>query len=56
MLDGKLWGPESFCRERGEQEGRVLDLRAPAGCAQISSKDFWDGFASSASKRISARA
>ncbi|XP_019401699.1 PREDICTED: lysine-specific demethylase hairless isoform X2 [Crocodylus porosus] len=48
MLDGKLWGPESFCRERGEQEGRVLDLRAPAGRAQISSKDFWDGFASSA--------
>ncbi|XP_075580301.1 lysine-specific demethylase hairless [Pelecanus crispus] len=47
-LEGRLWGPESFCPAGGEQAVEVVNLRAPASRVRMSSREFWDGFAASA--------
>ncbi|CAM5177911.1 unnamed protein product [Eretmochelys imbricata] len=47
-LKRNLWEPESFCHEQREQEVQAVNLRSQPGWTRISSKDFWDGFASSA--------
>ncbi|XP_067386374.1 lysine-specific demethylase hairless isoform X2 [Emydura macquarii macquarii] len=47
-LKGNLWEPESFCHKQQEQEVQAVNLRSQPGWTRISSKDFWDGFASSA--------
>ncbi|KAK4808224.1 hypothetical protein QYF61_006809 [Mycteria americana] len=47
-LEGRLWGPESLCPARGEQAVEVVNLRAPASRLRMSSQEFWDGFAASA--------
>ncbi|XP_067168370.1 lysine-specific demethylase hairless [Apteryx mantelli] len=49
-LDGRLWGPESFCPAGGEQEVEAVNLRAQPRRVRISSKEFWDGFAASAAR------
>uniref|UniRef100_A0A8C0IYW0 Lysine-specific demethylase n=1 Tax=Chelonoidis abingdonii TaxID=106734 RepID=A0A8C0IYW0_CHEAB len=53
-LKRNLWEPESFCHEQWDQEVQVVNLRSQPGWTRISSKDFWNGFASSASKRLRA--
>ncbi|CAM5127177.1 unnamed protein product [Natator depressus] len=47
-LKRNLWEPESFCHEQRGQEVQAVNLRSQPGWTRISSKDFWDGFASSA--------
>ncbi|CAM4630539.1 unnamed protein product [Lepidochelys kempii] len=47
-LKRNLWEPESFCHEQREQEVQAVNLRSQPGWTRISSKDFWDGFTSSA--------
>ncbi|XP_068776877.1 lysine-specific demethylase hairless isoform X2 [Struthio camelus] len=47
-LDGRLWGPESLWPAGGEQEVEAVNLRAQPGRVRLSSKEFWDGFAASA--------
>ncbi|XP_061871849.1 lysine-specific demethylase hairless [Colius striatus] len=44
-LEGRLWGPESFCPAGGEQAVEVVNLRAPSSRIRMSSQEFWDGFA-----------
>uniref|UniRef100_A0A8C8S649 Lysine-specific demethylase n=1 Tax=Pelusios castaneus TaxID=367368 RepID=A0A8C8S649_9SAUR len=51
-LKRNLWEPELFRYEQREQEVQAVNLRSQPGQTRISSKDFWDGFASSASKRL----
>ncbi|KAM6036161.1 LOW QUALITY PROTEIN: lysine-specific demethylase hairless [Theristicus caerulescens] len=46
-LEGRLWGPESFCPAGGEQAVEVVNLRAPASRVRMSRQEFWDGFAAS---------
>uniref|UniRef100_A0A8C0IYP0 Lysine-specific demethylase n=1 Tax=Chelonoidis abingdonii TaxID=106734 RepID=A0A8C0IYP0_CHEAB len=46
-LKRNLWEPESFCHEQWDQEVQVVNLRSQPGWTRISSKDFWNGFASS---------
>ncbi|XP_053944926.1 lysine-specific demethylase hairless isoform X2 [Cuculus canorus] len=46
-LEERLWGPESFHLDHGEQELEVVNLRAPARRVRMSSQEFWDGFAAS---------
>lgn len=36
---------------RGEQAVAVVNLRAPGSRLRVSSREFWDGFATSAGKR-----
>ncbi|XP_034617798.1 lysine-specific demethylase hairless isoform X3 [Trachemys scripta elegans] len=47
-LKRNLWEPESFCHEQRGQEVQAVNLRSQTGWTRVSSKDFWDGFASSA--------
>ncbi|XP_039383495.1 lysine-specific demethylase hairless isoform X5 [Mauremys reevesii] len=47
-LKRNLWEPGSFCHEQHGQEVQAVNLRSQPGWTRISSKDFWDGFASSA--------
>ncbi|XP_065440654.1 lysine-specific demethylase hairless isoform X11 [Chrysemys picta bellii] len=47
-LKRNLWEPESFCHEQRGQEVQAVNLRIQPGWTRVSSKDFWDGFASSA--------
>ncbi|KAK2544430.1 Hr [Columba livia] len=47
-LERGLWGPESFRPVRGEQAVAVVNLRAPGSRLRVSSREFWDGFATSA--------
>ncbi|CAM9765933.1 unnamed protein product [Bubo scandiacus] len=47
-LEGRLWGPESFCPAGGERAVEAVNLRAPSGRVRMSSREFWDGFAASA--------
>ncbi|XP_051496881.1 lysine-specific demethylase hairless isoform X2 [Apus apus] len=47
-LEGRLWGPESFCPARGEQEVEVTNLRVPGRRVRMSSREFWDGFTAGA--------
>ncbi|XP_033375284.1 lysine-specific demethylase hairless [Parus major] len=47
-LEGRLWAPESF-QPSGEEEEEVeaVNLRAPRSRVRMSSREFWDGFATS---------
>ncbi|XP_074837819.1 lysine-specific demethylase hairless isoform X2 [Carettochelys insculpta] len=47
-LKGNLWEPELFRHEQQGREVQAVNLRRQAGWTRLSSKDFWDGFASSA--------
>uniref|UniRef100_A0A8C4YCE4 Lysine-specific demethylase n=1 Tax=Gopherus evgoodei TaxID=1825980 RepID=A0A8C4YCE4_9SAUR len=45
-LKRNLWEPESFCHKQWGQEVQAVNLRSQPGWTRISSKDFWNGFAS----------
>ncbi|XP_066062188.1 lysine-specific demethylase hairless-like [Chamaea fasciata] len=49
-LEGRLWAPESFqpsVEEEEEEEVEAVNLRAPWSRVRMSSRKFWDGFATS---------
>ncbi|XP_033926435.1 lysine-specific demethylase hairless isoform X2 [Melopsittacus undulatus] len=48
QLEEQLWGPESFRSCGMEQVLEVVNLRAPDTRIRVSSREFWDGFTTSA--------